>query len=116
MFGTPTSKENYSTVTWMRMLVVGGGGTSIVTRALVPALAILTTTRTYAIMTTVAPQEVPQAIKAMLPTVYQADLVPLDFTPVGVQEKSDAVVKFQNAAMTHAKQYGSIAFIVRRPG
>ena len=69
-------------------------------------------------MATSSALQVSDAFKASLPKVYQADLLPINFTPVGVQEEASAVT-FRDAAMTHAQQpgkVGSIAFVVRRPG
>ena len=85
-------------------------------RALVPALA-LWTTRTFA-MSVVGSSDSTKTATALpqAASMYQANLVPIDFTPLGVQEKEDALVTFRDAAMQHSGPAGSVAFIVRRPG
>lgn len=50
-----------------------------------------------------------------LPQLYQTPLIPLDLT-VGVQEKQDRTRTLQQVAQEQSKKYGSIAFVVRRPG
>jgi hypothetical protein len=55
-----------------------------------------------------------EALKANLPLVSNAELIPISFGPVGVTEGT--ATSFKDAAMEHSKEAGSVAYIIRRPG
>jgi len=84
-------------------------------RTLVPALTVMAKTAAMAVVAVPPSMQLTESFQANLPHVYDGDLLPLDFTPVGVKEGATAS-KFQQVAVSHAKVHGSIAFVVRRPG